>query len=241
MTPKVVLITGASSGIGEGIARTLAAADHTVVLDARRLERLEAIAEQLRVTGATADAQRLDVTDLEDVQTFVAGAEERCGRVDVLVGNAGLMPLSDLERGHVDEWNQMIDVNIRGVLHGIHAILPALRRAGGGHVITVASVGAHRVSPTAAVYCATKFAAWAITEGLRQELDPSIRVTTVSPGVVETPIAATITDPAAAEAMRTYRAASIPPSAIGEAVAYAIDQPDGVDVTEIIVQPVAQR
>jgi NADP-dependent 3-hydroxy acid dehydrogenase YdfG len=135
----------------------------------------------------------------------------------------------------------MIDVNIRGLLHGIHAVLPHFRRQGAGHLVTVASIGAHEVSPTAAVYCGTKFAAWAITEGLRLESDPVIRVTTVSPGVVESELADTITDPAAAELMRTYRRAAIPPSAIGDAIAYALSQPAEVDVKEIVVRPVQQR
>jgi NADP-dependent 3-hydroxy acid dehydrogenase YdfG len=238
---KIVLITGASSGIGAGIARVLAAAGHTVVLGARRTDRLRQLAEGIGAAGGAADAQALDVTDLDSVTAFVTGAEARHGRVDVLVNNAGLMPLSAIEHGHVDEWNRMIDVNIRGVLHGIHAGLPAFRRGGSGHIVNIASIGAHRVSPTAAVYCATKYAVWAIGEGLRQELDPSIRVSTISPGVVESELAATITDPDAAALMRTYRAASIPPESIGNAVAYAIAQPDDVDVNEIVVLPTRQR
>jgi NADP-dependent 3-hydroxy acid dehydrogenase YdfG len=141
----------------------------------------------------------------------------------------------------VDEWDTMIDVNVRGLLNGIAAALPHFQRQGHGHFVTVASVGAHEVVPTAAVYCATKHAAWAITEGLRQELDPSIRVTTVSPGVVESELAESITDPTAAAAMQTYRADSIPPDAIARAIAYAIDEPAEVDVNELVIRPARQR
>lgn len=238
---KVVLVTGASSGIGEATARVLARHGHHVVLGARRQDRLDAIASAIRAEGGTADARTLDVTNKDDVAAFVDSAVERLGRVDVIVNNAGVMPLSRLDALLVDEWNRMIDVNVRGLLHGIAAVLPHFRRQGRGHVITVASIGAHEVSPTAAVYCATKYAAWAITEGLRLEVDPSIRVTTISPGVVDTELADTITDSDAAEAMRTYRARSIPPEAIGDAIDYAIGQPVGVDVNEMIIRPVGQR
>lgn len=135
----------------------------------------------------------------------------------------------------------MIDVNVRGLLHGIAAVLPHFHQQGSGHVITVASIGAHQVSPTAAVYCGTKYAAWAITEGLRLEVDPSIRVTTISPGVVESELAETITDPVARQAMQHYRAHSIPPDAIARAISFAINQPVDVDVNEVIVRPTRQR
>ena len=237
---KTVLITGASSGIGEATARVLGAGGHTVVLGARRTDRLNAIADDIRGAGGTADARALDVTSLADVEAFVAAAEQAHGSVDVIVNNAGLMPLSELEAGKVDEWNRMIDVNIRGVLHGIHAALPRMRRAGRGQIVNVASTGAHHVVPTAAVYCATKYAVWAISEGLRQEVGPDIRVSTISPGVTESELAETISDPEARAAMVTYRAVSIPPEAIGRAIAFAIDQPDDVDVNEIVVRPTGQ-
>ena len=237
---KTVLITGASSGIGAATARVLAAAGHTVVLGARRTDRLNLVADEIRRAGGAADAQALDVTDRADVEAFVAAAEREHGAVDVLVNNAGLMPLSELEAGKVDEWDRMIDVNIRGVLHGIHAVLRRMRRAGRGQVVNVASIGAHQVVPTAAVYCATKYAVWAISEGLRQEVGPDIRVTTISPGVVESELAETISDPEARAAMVTYRAVSIPPEAIGRAIAFAIDQPDDVGVNGIVVRPSGQ-
>jgi NADP-dependent 3-hydroxy acid dehydrogenase YdfG len=163
------------------------------------------------------------------------------GRLDVVVNNAGIMPLSRLDALLVDDWDRMIDVNVRGLLHGIAATLPHFRRQEHGHVVTVASVGAHEVSPTAAVYCATKYAAWAITEGLRLEAPAGIRVTTVSPGVVDTELADSISDPVARETMRAYRAHSIPPGAVADAIAYAIGRPEGVDVNEIVVRPVQQR
>lgn len=142
----------------------------------------------------------------------------------------------------VDEWDRMIDVNVRGLLHGIAAVLPHFQRQHSGHVVTVASIGAHQVSPAAAVYCGTNYAAWAITEGLRLEVDPSIRVTTISPGVVESELLAdSISDSGAREVMRTYRAESIPADAIARAISYAIGQPSDVDVSEIVIRPVAQR
>ncbi|MFD9893405.1 SDR family oxidoreductase [Amycolatopsis sp. NPDC059027] len=238
---SIVLITGASSGIGEATALRLAREGHHVVLGARREDRLATVAAEIRDAGGSADVRRLDVTDRANVATFVDDAAREHGRVDVLVNNAGVMPLSRLDSLLVGEWDRMIDVNIRGLLHGIAAALPHFQRAHGGHFVTIASIGAHQVSPTAAVYCGTKYAAWAITEGLRQEVDPSIRVTTISPGVVESELADSITEPGAKDLMRTYRAESIPAGAIAESVSYAIGQPPGVDVNEIVLRPAAQR
>ncbi|MGE2731533.1 SDR family oxidoreductase [Mycolicibacterium vaccae] len=238
---KIILVTGASSGIGEAVAERLAADGHHVVAGARREERLQDLARRVRDAGGSIEVHRLDVTDRADVAAFADAAVATHGRVDVLVNNAGVMPLSRLDALLVEQWDHMIDVNIRGLLHGIASVLPYFDRQRSGHVITVASVGAHEVVPTGAVYCATKFAAWAITEGLRLEADPSIRVTTVSPGVVESELADTITDPTAAAAMRDYRAAAISPDAIARAVAYAIGEPADVDVNEVIVRPARQR
>ncbi|WP_026910315.1 SDR family oxidoreductase [Patulibacter minatonensis] len=239
-TEKTVLITGASSGIGAATARVLAEAGHRVVLGARRTDRLDALVAELREGGATASARRLDVTDAADVVAFVEAARDEHGRVDVLINNAGVMPLSPLESLLVDQWDAMIDVNLRGLLHGIAAALPVMRAQGSGQLITVASIGAHLVVPTSAVYSATKFAAWAVTEGLRQEVGDRIRVTTISPGVTESELASTITDPDAAAAMVEYRRDALPASAVARAIAYAIDQPDDVDVNEIVVRPTAQ-
>ncbi|QWF85560.1 SDR family oxidoreductase [Amycolatopsis sp. CA-230715] len=240
-TPKIVLITGASSGIGQATAVRLAREGHVVVLGARREDRLTALAETIRRDGGVAYARRLDVTDRDDVGAFVDAAAAEHGRVDAIVNNAGVMPLSRLDSLLVAEWDRMIDVNIRGLLHGIAAALPWFRRQGTGHFVTVASTGAHEVVPTAAVYCGTKYAAWAITEGLRREADPGIRVTTVSPGVVESELADTITEAGAKEAMRAYRAAAIPADAIAGAVSYALAQPADVDVNELVVRPTRQR
>ncbi|MFE3190714.1 SDR family oxidoreductase [Nocardia sp. NPDC059240] len=235
---KTVLITGASSGIGEAVAARLAGAGHRVIAGARRIDRLHALAER---TDGDLHPIRLDVTDPADVAAFVAAAHQRTGRVDVLVNNAGVMPLSRLDSLLVDEWNRMIDVNIRGLLHGIASALPYFTAQGSGHFVTIASVGAHEVVPTSAVYSGTKHAAWAITEGLRQECAPSIRVTTISPGVVTSELANSITDPAAAQAMHTYRAHAITPDTIAAAITYAINQPTEVDVNEIILRPTRQR
>ncbi|MCM2423846.1 SDR family oxidoreductase [Streptomyces sp. RKAG293] len=238
---KVVLITGASSGIGRATALRLAREGHRVVLGARRQERLAEVVDEIAATGGTAEACRLDVSDRASVAAFVDTAVERHGRIDVLVSNAGVMPLSRLDALLTDEWDRMIDVNVRGLLHGIAAALPHFQRQHSGHFVTVASIGAHQVVPTAAVYCATKYAAWAVTEGLRLELEPAIRVTTLSPGVVESELADSISDPRAREAMRTYRADAIPASSIADAVSYAIGQPPEVDVNEIVIRPTRQR
>ena len=238
---KIVLVTGASSGIGEAVAARLAREGHHVVAGARRTDRLTDLVRRVEATGGSIEAARVDVTHRADVAAFVDAAAAAHGRVDVIVNNAGVMPLSRLDALLVDQWDWMIDVNVRGLLHGIAATLPHFQRQGAGHVVTVASVGAHEVVPTSAVYSATKYAAWAITEGLRQEADPSIRVTTVSPGVVESELAQTITDPVAQAAMQDYRAAAIPPDAIAHAIAFAIAQPADVDVNEMIIRPARQR
>ncbi|MGE8669017.1 MAG: SDR family oxidoreductase [Achromobacter mucicolens] len=235
---KVVLITGASSGIGEAAARLLAAQGHRVYVGARRTDRLETLVQEIRAKGGTAAFRALDVTSAEDMQAFVRGAEAAFGQVDVIVNNAGVMPLSPLSSLKVNEWDRMIDVNIRGVLHGIAAVLPGMERQGHGQVINVSSIGGLSVSPTAAVYCATKFAVRAISDGLRQETS-KIRVTVVCPGVVESELADTITDDTARVAMQSFRRVALHPDAIARAIAYAIEQPDDVDVSEVVVRPTA--
>ena len=236
MSDKVVLITGASSGIGAGIARELGRAGFKLMLGARREDRLNALAEEIRAGGGEVETRRLDVTDRADVAAFADAARQTFGRVDVIVNNAGVMPLSLMASMKVDEWERMVDVNIKGVLYGIAAVLPEMTQRGSGHVINIASIGALSVVPTAAVYCATKFAVRAISDGLRQERD-DIRVTCIHPGVVESELAGTITDAAAAAAMKTYRAIALQPDAIGRAVRFTIEQPDDVDVNEIVVRP----
>lgn len=233
---KVVLITGASSGIGEGIARELADAGTTLMLGARRTDRLDALADELRRDGARVATRRLDVTDRADVAAFAEAGRAAFGRVDAIVNNAGVMPLSPLAALKVDEWDRMIDVNVKGVLHGIAAVLPEMTARGSGHVVNIASIGALAVSPTAAVYCATKFAVRAISDGLRQERQ-DIRVTCIHPGVVESELASTITDRDAATLMEAYRSIALKPDAIGRAVRFALEQPEDVDVSELVVRP----
>ncbi|KAA8756197.1 SDR family oxidoreductase [Paenibacillus sp. UASWS1643] len=236
---KVVLITGASSGIGESTARLLAQHGAHVVIGARRMERLEALASSIRLEGGSVEYHSLDVTRLEEMQTIIDLAQTRYGRIDVILNNAGVMPLSSLDALKVDEWNRMIDVNIRGVLHGIAAGLPVMKKQGFGQFINIASIGAYAVSPTAAVYCATKYAVRAISEGLRQEVGGDIRVTLVSPGVTESELADTISDEEARDLMKEYRRISISASAIAQSILFAISQPAEVDVNEIVVRPTA--
>ncbi|KIF69408.1 oxidoreductase [Streptomyces sp. AcH 505] len=236
---KVVLVTGASSGIGEAIARRLAASGHRVVLGARRADRIAAVAEDIRAAGGAADHHELDVTSADSMRSFVGAAHDRYGRVDVLVNNAGVMPLSPLDALKTDEWDLMIDVNIRGVLHGIAAVLPLMRAQGSGHVVNIASVSGLRVDPTAAVYSATKFAVRAISEGLRQE-SRDLRVTVVCPGLTSSELTDGISDPGVREAVRGSMGIAIPAAAIGEAVNYAVGQPLDVDVNELVVRPTAQ-
>ncbi|WP_339460514.1 SDR family oxidoreductase [Pseudomonas sp. EA_105y_Pfl2_R69] len=236
---KVILITGASSGIGEACARVLAQKGARLLLGARRSDRLEVLVGEIREAGGTAEFRRLDVTSRADTQAFVDSAIERFGRVDVLINNAGVMPLSPLEALKVDEWDRMIDVNIRGVLHGIAAVLPLMQAQRSGQLVNIASIGAYRVVPTGAVYCATKYAVRAISEGLRQEVGGDIRVTLVSPGVVESELAESISDGPTRELMQAFRQVAITPDAIARAVAYAVEQPAVVDVSELIVRPTA--
>ncbi len=237
---KVVAITGASSGIGEAAGRLLAAAGAKVVLGARRADRLETIANDISTSKGEVDVQALDVTKREDLALFVKKAQDRFGRLDVLIGNAGVMPLSPLEDLRVDEWDRMIDVNIKGVLYGIAVALPVFRKQGSGHFITVSSVAGHRIAPTGAVYSGTKFAVRAISEGLRQEVGDKIRVTIISPGAVESELAETISNPEVKKRIVDYRKMAIPAEAIASAMAYAIGQPANVDVNEILIRPTAQ-
>jgi len=237
---KVVLITGASSGIGEGTARVLASGGARLVLGARRTDRLKRIAEDLQARGDSVRYCALDVTKLDDMKAFVDFAACEFGQIDVLVNNAGVMPLSPLSALRIDEWNWMIDVNIRGVLHGIAAALPRMEARGQGHIINVSSVGGFVVQPTAAVYAATKFAVRAISEGLRKESD-KIRCTCVYPGVVTSEVADSISDPVARERMQTYRKMAIEPDAIGRAIQFAIEQPNDVDVNEIVMRPLSTQ
>lgn len=235
---KIILITGASSGIGEGIARELGAAGAKLLLGARRLDRIEAIAAEIRDAGGIAEARTLDVTDRRSMATFAQTALETWGRIDLLVNNAGVMPLSPLAAGKQDEWERMVDVNIKGVLWGIGAVLPVMEAQGSGQIINIGSIGALSVVPTAAVYCATKFAVRAISDGLRQE-STKIRVTCVNPGVVESELASTITHEETMAVMEAYRAVALQPADIARAIRHVIEAPPGVDTSEITIRPTA--
>jgi NADP-dependent 3-hydroxy acid dehydrogenase YdfG len=235
---KVILITGASSGIGEGIARELAAGGATVLMGARRTDRLDRIAGEIRAAGGVAATRALDVTDIGSMQTFAQTALDLWGRIDVLVNNAGIMPLSPMSALKFDEWARMVDVNIKGVLWGIGAVLPVMERQGEGQIINIGSIGALQAVPTAAVYCGTKFAVRAISDGLRQESN-AIRVTCVNPGVVESELAATITHAETQALMDNYRATALKPGDIARAVRQLIEAPASVDTTEITIRPTA--
>ncbi|BBD70838.1 short-chain dehydrogenase/reductase SDR [Nostoc commune NIES-4072] len=235
---KVIAITGASSGIGEATAKLLAQNGANVVLGARRTEKLEAIVKEIRDQGNIAEFKAVDLRYREDVKAFIHFAKEKFGRVDVIFNNAGVMPLSPMNALKVEEWDTMIDVNIRGVLNGIAAGLPIMEAQGGGQFINTASIAAHMVGPTSAVYSATKYAVWAISDGLRQE-SKNIRVTIISPGVVETELGSDITDDAVKGFLKELRKTALTPQAIAQSVLFAVSQPDDVDVNEIIVRPTA--
>ncbi|WP_454122027.1 SDR family oxidoreductase [Kosakonia sp. Marseille-Q7440] len=228
---KIILLTGASSGIGEATARRLVQAGHQLVIGARRIERLQALRDEL----GSIDCLAIDVTQAEDLAQMAQVALQQYGRIDVLINNAGVMPLSPLAALKMEEWRQTIDVNVHGVLNGIAAVLPTMQQQRAGQIINVASIGAHAVFPLSAVYCASKFAVRAISDGLRQESD-CIRVTVVSPGVVASELTDHITDASAKASMEGFRRIALPAEAIADAIAWSIEQPDSVDVSEIIVR-----
>ena len=236
---KVVVVTGASSGLGEAAARRLAKDGARLVLGARRIDRLRELAKELSL-GEWAVVQT-DVTDRAQVKALVDHAVRQHGRIDVLINNAGLMPSSMLERLHIDEWDRMIDVNIKGVLYGIAAVLPYMKEQKSGHIINVSSVAGHKVGPGGAVYSATKHAVRALSEGLRQEVKPhNIRTTIISPGAVATELPDTITDPDVAARINEVYKGAISPEAFASTVAFAISQPQDVDINEILFRPTAQ-
>ena len=239
---KVVVITGASSGLGEATARHLASQGACVVLGARREDRIRALAEELSSKDGKAIALATDVTDHEQVKRLVEMAVKTYGRVDVMINNAGLMPQSPLERLKIDDWDRMIDVNIKGVLYGIAAALPYMKQQKAGHFINVSSVAGHRVGPGFAVYAATKHAVRALSEGLRQEVKPyNIRTTVISPGAVATELPNSTTEPDVAEKVRKAYEIAIPAESFAQAVAFAISQPDDVDINEILFRPTRQE
>ena len=240
---KIVVITGASSGLGEATARRLSAEGATVVLGARRIDRIQALAAELTARGAKALAIATDVTQAGQVKNLVDTAVQHYGRVDVMINNAGLMPHSPLERLKISDWDQMIDVNLKGVLYGIAAALPHMIAQKSGHIILVSSVAGHKVRPGSAVYAATKTSVRVIAEGLRQEVKPyNIRTTVVSPGAMSTDLADSITEPDIAKAVRDFSAVhAIPADAFARMVSFAMSQPDDVDVNEILFRPTSQE
>jgi len=240
---KVVVITGASSGLGEATARELSAQGATVVLGARRADRIKSLADELTRRGGKALAVPTDVMHSEQVKKLVDSAVQAHGRIDVMINNAGLMPQSPLERLRIDEWDRMIDVNIKGVLYGIAAALPYMKQQKSGHIINVSSVAGHKVRAGGAVYAATKHAVLALSEGLRQEVKPyNIRTTVISPGAVATELPNSISEPDVAEGFhKFYEAFAIPPDSFARAVAFAISQPEDVDVNEILFRPTRQE
>ena len=240
---KIVAITGASGGIGEATARLLAQRGATVVLAARRSERIDAIAQEVREQGGRAATCVVDVTKAEDLQRLVATTIDQYGRIDVLVNNAGIAPISPLADLDTESWSAMIDVNLRGMLHGVAAALPAFREQGSGHLVSIVSVaGLSGVSPSMAVYAATKNAVRTVHEGLRREsTDGVVRTTAISPGYIRTDLADSMADPNIREQTRkNMDAVGIPPAAVARAVAFAIEQPSDVEIGEISVRPTVQ-
>lgn len=238
---KVVFITGASSGIGYATAELLAVKGAKVIATARREDRLKELAQKLSAKGKEIQYKVLDVTNQQAVKGAIDETVEKFGRIDVIFNNAGLMPLSFMENIHTEEWEKMVDVNIKGVLWGIAAALPHMKKQNSGHIINTSSIAGHKLFPGGAVYCGTKYAVRAISEGLRDELHPqyNIRVTTISPGPVATELTHTITDEKIIERFSSRKGTVIPLTAeeIADAVIYAINQPDSVDINDIVIRP----
>ncbi|VVT27594.1 SDR family oxidoreductase [Rhizobium sp. EC-SD404] len=239
---KVVIITGASSGLGEATARHLATEGAKLVLGARRKDRLEAIATDLRAAGAEVEFVETDVTQRADVEALVSHAQQVFGRVDVLVNNAGLMAIAPLDEGKVDEWEAMIDINVKGVLYGIAAALPIFRKQGSGHFVNIASVAGIKVfAPGGSVYSGTKYAVRAISEGLRVEAGGGIRTTTIEPGAVDSELKFGSSHAASSEFVKDFYKQAIPAESVARAIAYAIGQPADVDINEIVLRPTVQE
>ena len=236
---KVVIITGASSGLGEATARRLASGGAKVMLAARREDKLQQIAKEIQQSGGEVQYKLTDVTNREEVEALAKATKDAYGRIDVLVNNAGLMPLSPLSARKVDEWDTMVNVNIKGVLYGIAAVMPIMEEQESGHIINTCSVAGHKLFSGGAVYCATKFAVKAISEGIRME-SKNIRSTNISPGAVATELTDHITHEETAKGMDGLLDIAIDSDAIARAIAYAIEQPHDVDVNEITVRPTKQ-
>jgi NADP-dependent 3-hydroxy acid dehydrogenase YdfG len=238
---KVVLITGGSTGIGAEVARLLAAQGSKVAIAARRKEKLDEVVSAIESKGGVARAYTLDVTDKHEVESVVARVVEHFGKLDVLINNAGLMPIRPMSEVNTDEWDAMIDVNLKGTLYGIAAVLPRFIGQGSGHIINLSSVAGIKVfAPGGTVYSGTKFAVRAISEGLRQEVGKAIRVTSIEPGAVESDLKYSTTGGAKDTVLDFYRLA-IPAESVARAIAFAIEQPDDVDINEIVLRPTAQE
>jgi NADP-dependent 3-hydroxy acid dehydrogenase YdfG len=238
---KVIVITGASSGIGEASALLLAERGAKLVLGARGTDRLKTLADRIMASGGDAVWVRTDVKQRGDLSRLVKLACDSYGKLDVLISNAGVGPISPLDELRVEDWEDMIDINLKGVLYGIAAALPIFRQQGFGHFINTSSVAAHRIVPNMAVYAGTKIAVRAISEGLRQEAGDKLRVTVISPGFTRTNFAESMTNQnVKAKIVASMEKYAMPPNAIARAIAFAIEQPADVDVGEIIVRPTAQ-
>jgi NADP-dependent 3-hydroxy acid dehydrogenase YdfG len=239
---KVVVITGASSGLGEATARHLAARGAAVVLGARRTDKLERIAAEIRAAGGRAEVVQTDVTSRAQVQALIDTGVRVFGRIDVLINNAGLMAIAPMDETKVEEWDRMIDINVKGVLYGIAAALPQFRKQNGGHFINIASVAGVKVfSPGGTVYSGTKFAVRAISEGLRHEVGGSIRTTTIEPGAVDSELKLGSSHAQSAQFVKEFYKQAIPADSVARAIAYAIEQPAEVDINEIVLRPTAQE
>lgn len=237
---KVIVITGASSGIGEATARLLAIEGAKVVILARRKARLDQLVKEIEAAGGQATAIKADVTSYDDMEKTVRIAKDTYGRIDVWVNNAGVMPLAPVEMNRLDEWNQMIDVNIKGVLNGVAAVQPLMRAQGEGQFVNISSVAGHQVYQGCAVYCATKFAVRAFSEGIRMESDGSIRVTNISPGAAKTELFEHIAVPETKEAMKSLAEIAIDAEAVAQAIHFAVSQPKEVDINEVTIRPAMQ-
>ncbi|MGG3625954.1 SDR family oxidoreductase [Bacillus gobiensis] len=237
---KVIIITGASSGIGKATATLLAEQGAHVVVSARRKQNLEELVDSITLNGGSASYQVTDVSKRYDVENLVKHAVKTHGKVDVLINNAGVMPISPLDDLRVEDWERMIDINIKGVLYGIAAALPVFRKQGIGHFVNTASTAGHKTVPNQSVYSGTKYAVRAISEGLRQEAGNNLRVTIISPGMTRTSFSESVTDSEMKIQLEEYRDIAMSPKAIARAIAFAIDQPADVDVNEVIVRPTAQ-
>jgi NADP-dependent 3-hydroxy acid dehydrogenase YdfG len=240
---KVVVITGASSGVGESTARLLAGNGAKVVLGARRKDRIDAVVKDITAEGGSALGFKTDVTKRGDVEALVQGAIDKHDRIDVIVNNAGIMPIAPMAALKVEEWDRMIDINIKGLLYGVVAVLPIMQRQKQGHIINIASVFGFKVfAPGGTVYSATKFAVRAITEGLRVELKAdNIRCTMISPGAVATEIPESSSEEATRKSLREFYKMAIPADSIARAIAYAIEQPAEVEIDEVVIRPTAQE